>query len=249
MSDVSATANLELMERDDGEGSGHPGLEEELSPKQVQLVRAAYWAIGEKGVRRLSLQQVADAAGVSKGLIFYYFKTREGLILATMRWVLSRVAERIRRAVDPVQGAEDKVVAMVDVIFADADANRRFYSAYLDLVDHALRLDDFSKLSATFRGIVNSLYAEVIARGVAQGAFRVDDVEEAATAVRAVVEGLFLQWLQEEDRARVHPRYRELCKRAVLAYLNAPGTGARLADPSAWRRSLSGRRPRFDVLP
>lgn len=196
-------------------------LADTLSSKQVELVRTTYGLIGERGVRRLALQDVADAAGVSKALIFYYFKTRENLVLATMRWVLSRVAERIREAVADAQTAEEQVDAMIDVIFADPEANERFYVAYLDLIDHALRVDRFSRLSATFRSIVNSQYADVIALGVEQGAFHVEDVEGAATIVRAIVDGLFLQWIQEDDRLGSHSRYRDACKYAVLAFLRA----------------------------
>jgi len=200
---------------------GDEALAEELSPKQVLLVRTTYQLIGEKGLRRLSLREVAEAAGVSKTLIFYYFKTKENLVLATMRWVLSRTAQRIRGAVGRAQTAEGKVVAMIDEIFIDPEANRQFYVAYLDLVDHALRSDDFSRLSATFRSVVNASYADVVTLGVAQGAFLVHDVDEAATTIRGIVDGLFLQWIQEDERGRVHTHYREVCKRAILAYLHA----------------------------
>ena len=212
-----------------GGASAEGELAEELPPKQTHLIRTTYRLIGEKGVRRLSLQEVADAAGVSKGLIFYYFKTKENLILATMRWVLSRTADRIREAVGRAQTAEGRVVAMIDEIFADPDANRRFYVSYLDLVDQALRSDDFSRLSATFRSIVNASYAGVISEGLSQGAFLVHDVEEAAAAMRAIVDGLFLQWIQEDEHVRVHAAYRDACKRAVLAYLHASSDGTRPA--------------------
>lgn len=235
---VPSRAEGESRERDDprddrsvirGPAEMAPGegdLAGELTPKQTHLIRTAYRLIGDKGVQRLSLQEVADAAGVSKGLVFYYFKTRENLILATMRWVLSRTAERIQEAVGRAQSPEGRVVAMIDEIFADPEANRRFYVAYLDLVDRSLRSDDFSRLSATFRSIVNASYAGVISQGLSRGAFLVHDVEEAAAAVRAIVDGMFLQWIQEDEPERTHPAYREACKRAVLAYLHASSDGA-----------------------
>ena len=77
------------------------------------------------------------------------------------------------------------------------------------------------ELSATFDGIVNSLNADVIRLGAAQGAFAVDDVDEAAMALRALVDGLFLQWLQKDDWRREHARYRNVCKRAALQLLGA----------------------------
>jgi AcrR family transcriptional regulator len=74
--------------------SGREG--EALAPKQARLIRSAYKVMGEKGLRHLSLQDVADEAGVSKAILPYYFESKENLILLTMRWVLARVAGRIR---------------------------------------------------------------------------------------------------------------------------------------------------------
>ena len=198
--------------------------------RQVQLIRSTYRLIGERGVHGASLREIAEAAGMSKGLIPYYFKTKENLILATMRWALSETADRIRRAMAAARTPEEKVVAMVDAIFIEPDANRRFHVAYLDLVGHAARMRTYMELRATFDGIVNALNADVIRAGAAQGAFVVDDVGEAAMALRALVDGLFLQWLQEDDWRGQHARYRDVCKRAALQLL---GARARTPRPQA----------------
>ncbi|MDQ4064259.1 MAG: TetR family transcriptional regulator, partial [Actinomycetota bacterium] len=67
----------------------HSNLEEVLPPKQAHLIRSAYKVMGEKGINHLSLQDVADEAGVSKAILPYYFDSKENLILLTMRWVLA----------------------------------------------------------------------------------------------------------------------------------------------------------------
>jgi TetR/AcrR family fatty acid metabolism transcriptional regulator len=205
----------------------------ELSQSQANLVRAAYRLIGERGVHRVSLEEIAAAAGVSKGLVLYHFKSRENLVLATMEWVLTEVAARIRSAVAAARSPASKVEAMVDVIFAGAEANRRFYLTYLDLVEHASRIPRFGRLSTDFRLIVNTAYAGIVEAGVARGEFQVDDVDEAAGVLRALVDGLFLQWLQEEDWAGRHAAYRDLCKRALLTYLRPRSTPARSRRASA----------------
>lgn len=194
-------------------------LQETLSPKQIHLIRSTYRMMSEKGVHRISLQDVADAAGVSKGTILYHFKTRENLILVTMRWVLSRVAERIRDSVNKARTPEEKIAAMIDAIFVAPEANRRFYIVYLDLVGYAVQSDQFSRLSGTFRSIVNGMYADLIEFGVSHGTFDVPDVDEAATVVRAIIDGLFLQWMQDEHWQELHGAYKDRCKRAVLSYL------------------------------
>jgi TetR/AcrR family transcriptional regulator, fatty acid metabolism regulator protein len=194
---------------------------EALAPKEAHLVRSAYKVMGQKGLSPLTLQDVADEAGVSKAILPYYFSSKENLTLLTMRWVLARVAERIREAIDEVEPAEEKVVAMVDVIFVSPESNRRFYLVFFDFLGYAARNERFADVSATFHEICNGLYAEVIRVGQREGVFREGDASEAATVVRALVDGLFTQWIQDRNWEKTHEEYRELCKRSVLTYLTA----------------------------
>ena len=202
-------------------------LAQDLSPSQQLLLRSAYHLIGQRGVHRVALEDIADHAGVSKGLVLYHFKTKERLTLATMRWVLSATASRIRAAMAAAHSPEAKVLAMLDAIWIGPDTNRGFYLTYLDMAAQAARNATFTELSETFHSIVDALYAEAVREGVAQGAFAADDVDEAATVVRAIIDGLFLQWMQHRAWKRRHVAYREVCKRAVLTYLTRPaGTPA-----------------------
>lgn len=194
---------------------------EALAPKQAHLIRSAYRVMGEKGINGLSLQDVADEAGVSKAILPYYFDSKENLILLTMRWVLARVAQRIREAIAQADTAEEKVSAMIDAIFVGPDSNRRFYLVFFDFLGYAARSDRFADVGATFHEICNSLYAEVVRLGQEEGVFSKRDAWEAATVVRALVDGLFTQWVQEKDWENSHEKYREMCKRSVLIYLTA----------------------------
>ncbi|WP_119068441.1 TetR/AcrR family transcriptional regulator [Rubrobacter indicoceani] len=194
---------------------------ESLPPKQEHLIRAAYRVMGEKGMNRLSLQDVADEAGVSKAILPYYFASKENLMLTTMRWVLARVARRIRRVVGEAEGAEAKVGAMLDAIFIDPDSNRNFYLVFFDFIGYAARSDRFGDVGTTFQEVMGGLYAEIIEIGRNEGTFSVTDTREAATVVRAILDGLFTQWLLEENADAEHRRYRETCERATLAYLTA----------------------------
>ena len=203
-------------------------LDQELSPQKANLLRHAYHLIGLRGVHDVSLDDIAAEAGVSKGILLYYFKTKENLVLATIRWALSATAQRIRTAMTGARTPEAKVLAMIDAIWVRAEVNRAFYLTYIDLAGHAARNESFTELSATFHSIVDGLYAEPVRAGVEAGAFDVESVEEAATAVRAIIDGLFLQWMQDPAWKRRHGVYRDVCKRTVMTYLvRPPGSAAR----------------------
>jgi TetR/AcrR family fatty acid metabolism transcriptional regulator len=195
-------------------------LRAEATPEQERLIRSAYRLIGTKGMHRMTLQNVADEAEVSKALVLYYFKTKENLVLETMRWVLARVAARVAEVIAAAEAPEDKVRAAIDAIFVDALRNRNFYLAYTDLIAHGARNDRFGELNTTFRSVVNGAYADLIRSGMG-GPFRVGDLDETAMGFRALIDGFFLQWLEEDDWERLHRTYKDACTRAVLTYLGA----------------------------
>lgn len=193
----------------------------ELSPRAEELVRSAYEVMARQGGHRLSLQDIADEAGVSKGLVLYHFKSKDRLYLTTMRWALVRTADRIRARVTTAADPRATITALVDAIFVDPERNHRFTLVYLDLIEHAARAPSFGELSTITQEIINGLYAELIADGVARDTFKVDDVGEAAAMVRAYIEGTLVTWLQDRDWRAAHEQYRARCEAGLLRLLGA----------------------------
>jgi AcrR family transcriptional regulator len=198
----------------------HP-LDEELSPRVIELVRSTYRVMARRGSHRLSLQDIAEEAGVSKGLLLYHFKSKDNLLLATMRWALQRTAERIRRGTADAPDARAALRSLVDAVFVSPQLNRDFHLFYLDLVEHAARDEAYQVLHELLRTVINDLYAETIQQGVEEGVFDVADVDHAARVMRAQIEGTFLQWMQEDDWRTSHSRYRDECHGALLRILGA----------------------------
>jgi AcrR family transcriptional regulator len=158
---------------------------------------------------------------VSKGLLIYHFQTKDGLVLAALEWVLEATEGRIRRRLaeskDPARAISD----VIDAIWVDPEANRDFFRFYLDGVEHQARSPEFDEFADKGRSIMNAFYRELIVAGVDDGVLRVDDPTVAAIQMRAVIEGMFLQWLQTSDWRANHPRYREHCRQALLRVLGA----------------------------
>jgi AcrR family transcriptional regulator len=190
----------------------------ELGPREEEIVRSAYRVITGKGGHRLSLQDIADEAGVSKGLILYHFKRKDRLFATTMRWALLGTARRIREHIATVDDPAEALDALLAAVFISPKQNRDFTLLYLDLVEHGARVASFGEVSAMSRAIINGLYAEVIAWGVQTGVYQVDDVEVAASQMRALIEGTLIGWLQD-DWERTHALHRDQCAQALRRLL------------------------------
>lgn len=191
------------------------------SPREMEIIRSAYRTMAGMGSHRISLQQVADDAGVSKALLLYHFGTREALLFAAMKWALERTEVRIRGGLESAGRPTDQITALIEAIFVSPEANREFYLFYLDLIEHASRSPGFGALSDTLEEVINGLFAEVIDRGVREGVFAVDDVGVAARHMRALIEGTFLQWIQTDDWRESHQTWKYECRFALLRMLGA----------------------------
>jgi AcrR family transcriptional regulator len=194
-------------------------FEADLSPRELAIVRSAYRVIARQGSNRLSLQDIADEAGVSKALVLYHFKSRDNLLLTTMTWALLRTATRIRERVAGVREPRAAVHALLDAIWVSPEQNREFFLLYLDLIEHSARVPSFQGLPGITRDIIEGLYAQIIQEGVDQRVFTVDDVGEAAATMRAFIEGTFLHWLQQPDWLESHGRYRTRCEENLMRLL------------------------------
>lgn len=191
--------------------------------RKSELVRTVYRVMARDGVHRVPLQQIADEAGVSKGLLLYHFATKDAMVLAAMEWVLEATAARIRRGIEQVVDPEALLPAVLDAIWIDPEANRAFFRFYLDGVEHQARSPEFAEFGERGRAIIDALYADVITQGSEAGVFHVSDVGNAAVEVRAVIEGLFLQWLQTADWKAGHARFKHLCQCALRRVLGVDG--------------------------
>jgi AcrR family transcriptional regulator len=51
-----------------------------FSPTEARILTAALGLIGRRGVRRLGMQEIAEAAGVSRGTLYRYFPSRDHVL-------------------------------------------------------------------------------------------------------------------------------------------------------------------------
>ena len=73
-----------------------PLTTERATERRQQLLRAALEVFGEKDFDDVSVDEVADAAGVSHGLIFQYFGTKKDLYIATVEPLIEEFRAQIQ---------------------------------------------------------------------------------------------------------------------------------------------------------
>jgi AcrR family transcriptional regulator len=192
-------------------------VQEYEDQRREELIKATYYEVAEKGYSAVTLQDIAKRAGVSKGSTLYYFATKEDLFLGALEWMVNQFDIRNGQAIANVEDPVEKVKALIGTIFANAQESRQFFLAYSDFVSIGTRNKRFHDLNARFYNGCCGHNREVIEAGIRTGVFRRVDVEEAGAMMRALVDGLMLQWFFSSEGT--FDDYRRRCERIILDYL------------------------------
>ena len=64
--------------------------------RRQQLIEATLLAVDQVGMADASIALIARLAGVSNGIISHYFRDKNGLIAATMRYLMNVLIESVR---------------------------------------------------------------------------------------------------------------------------------------------------------
>ena len=162
--------------------------------RRLQISGALIKVMAKRGYDGASVSDIAKAAGLTPGLVHYHFKNKQEILLAALRDLVVRrdasLDARLSAAAgDPIA----ELSAFIDFhLGLGADADPEALACWILLSGEALREP---RVRAKFEDALQvrmARLADVIRRGVAQRAFTCARVDEAASALVALIQGYFV---------------------------------------------------------
>ncbi|WP_330286039.1 TetR/AcrR family transcriptional regulator [Streptomyces sp. NBC_00576] len=183
--------------------------------RREQLLSVGARLFSESPYDEVWIEQVAEIAGVSRGLLYHYFPTKRDFFAA----VVERESERMMRMTAAVPGVPAR---------EQLDANLDAFLAYVE--EHAHGYRAFHRADASGDQAVRKVYQRALATQERQilEALEVDPefgrLSEERPELRLAVRGwlafttaVCLEWLRGSDLSR--EQVRDLCARALLGTL------------------------------
>lgn len=179
-----------------------------------RVIDAASRIFQENGYQTATMSTVAEAAGVSKGLPYHYFDSKEALARAV-------VAKHLRAIVDTLSGwpdgsAESRLRWFLKTALGHANANQGSYRLFLSLAlqpaTRALVVNEVEKQAEALSALDGHL--EEIFR-----AYGHDDPKTEALVLRATTDGLIQYLLLQPERFPIG----EAVERILLMHDRQPG--------------------------
>jgi len=173
---------------------------------RANLLDAAFAVFAAKGFGRVSIEEVCEAAGYSRGAFYSNFDSLDELFFALYQQRADLIAEQVSGAL-ALDGPGLDVVAAVDRVTEVLLLDRDWLLVKTDFLVHAARAPEVARTLLEHRARLRRAVAERLARarGHAELPAVPADVEDAAHAVVAAYDGVTVQLLLDRDleRARV----------------------------------------------
>ncbi len=167
--------------------------------KVSALLEAAREVVMRFGYRKTTLEDIADAAGVSRATLYYYFPNKEEVFRALIEREIDAFQQILTEAVDPSEPPDRRLLALVRTRYTHLRRIKALYSVTHNISREHLpmALQALGGLEEAERAMVAGLLRE----GIDAGRFREVDVDLLAAAILAALRGLDEQFVFEEAEA------------------------------------------------
>lgn len=172
--------------------------------RREQLLNVGVELLAERGYEELSTEAIAEAAGISKGLLYHYFPTKKDFLLAALRRGEAELAERLRP--DPDVPPHEQFNAGLEAFLDDVERHPRAYSAIFRRLSGG-DPEIAAQMDAGRAGRMESLLQGLAGlEGAPLGTERTPALETAVQGWVFFTEGAVLRWLEhgglERDQLR-----------------------------------------------
>jgi AcrR family transcriptional regulator len=176
-------------------------LERRPEARMQELLEAALRVFSQQGYRNARLDDVAEAAGVTKGAIYHYFENKEALLLGVIEHYRALAFDRADEALrDTDVPSATRIRLLVRKVFGRraTDSGDQLLTLLIRGVAHEVPRVHARWLHEGPERLW-SLVASLVEEGKERGEFRRDADGEAGA--RVLVSGLMLQlmWQQHAD--------------------------------------------------
>ena len=164
--------------------------------RKASICDAALRVVARKGVKNVTVQDIADEAGVAKGTVYLYFDSREEILARTMDEAIEKLLEKLSVACKSCSSFREVLEQRVRTQLQHFEENRDFFRIYLATAEpfgerrlkkHTAYLSYLAQLE------------QVLREAIAHDEVREANVERLAIAMSSVVRDIVLHRVIERD--------------------------------------------------
>ena len=167
-----------------------PDVSEE---RKAQIYQAALACFNRKGYHRTTMDDIVAESGLSKGSLYWYFKSKKELFLSLFQEVMGQIGQAWEGiAANQEVSAMEKLRASLTLFRAELGEMAPFFSVMMEAWALTRYDEDVESVIQELYGPYQGIMIRIIEEGVASGEFRVKSTRAMALVIMTLFDGITL---------------------------------------------------------
>ena len=169
--------------------------------KKQDILKAAIKVFARKGISNTNMVDIAAEAGIGKGTIYEYFRSKEEIIKEAFRNFMSRMDAAGTDQLDKISDPIDKLSHIIDGWMDILGGSHGESKVLIDFWSQSLRFEnvmeefDIKEILNSYRSFI----ADIIEQGISEGTIHSLDAELMASIIIGALDGIILHWIIGRD--------------------------------------------------
>ena len=175
-------------------------LSHKPGPRRAEILAIARKLFAEKGFQATSIREIANAAGILSGSLYYHFDTKEDMLHEIIRDYASYLRAGYEECAAPAANPREAIIKMLHFGITESIQRREVYSIITIERNFMPRQSDhFRYLEETWQDLYRIWY-DVLQGGVRTGYFRKDINLHLALRIMMDAINSTIRWYQPSGR-------------------------------------------------
>ena len=159
--------------------------------RKENILEAALLCFNEKGYHKTSIDDIALNAKISKGGIYYHFKSKDELFLKLFNFRLNRYTEQLKSYIQEESDPVKRIRILIQKWGLILKENEDFFKFCMEFSSMGAREKEIRKEMTSFYRSSVEIFRQIIEEGVATGEFENVDTERIARLIYFLSQGVF----------------------------------------------------------
>jgi AcrR family transcriptional regulator len=183
-----------------------------------EIIRATIRCLARSGFSQLTMKRLAAEAGVSQGILHYYFKDKRAILAAAAGHVMDDLDLRAKSESANSRDASSRLRAMIKACLAVATDDREFWTVFMALWGESLHDPALASINKAAYQRARKAIGGIIEQGVRDGDFKPANIVDTSAMVLALIDGMSLQ-LTFDKSLMTLTKAEHLCEKILFQHI------------------------------
>ena len=163
--------------------------------RRNQILDAAMSVFARLGFEHARMDDIVEASGLSKGALYWYFKSKEEIITGILRRLFTTDIEQLRDLLEAEGTVSERLLLLTRFRVAGLKRLADLLPILVEFYAVMVRQNWVREFISGYFGSFRELLVDLIQQGIDRGEFRPVSTVETAVTLSAIYEGLTIHWL------------------------------------------------------